>query len=366
MSAGTIDHPLLDGRGSGWAATETRADVVALTVGMSDFLHRVVTAGDRPIVVSGEHSRMTQPLAEALSAVQGHWVIRTTDDGCYDARTGAPLAEPQAVLGLPAHPTRDGVHRAFLRAAVSTRLQIVVTVSTRHRVSRPVRLGGVLEAASERFAGRIPDAWGPTEPLVAPWDRDELTERTRRRIPIDSRWAAVTSGDHPVLGTLHIARTAEGLEETTRLWADIAGPADDAVDGLGLAAREFLAKAAGIGMPLLGVAFAAVGSPDLARRSTAAMQPEPLALLVGPPGVRASGIDARRWASEFGAAVVGSPRLPGVLLPLGSPAGGGWQRLAEVLGTLDPARVGALLSVSPQVAARLRQGAGPGATEGGA
>jgi len=358
MSATTIDHPLVDGAGPGWVATETRADVVALTVGMSDFLHRVATAGGRPVVVSGEHSRMTHPLSEALSAVQGHWVIRTADDGCYDARTGAPLAEPQDVLALPPLPSRDGVHPAFLRAAVSTRLQIVATVSTRHRVSRPVRLGGVLEAASERFAGRIPDACGPTEPLVAPWDRDDLTERTRRRIPLDSRWAAVTSGEHAVLGTLHLARTAEGIEETTRVWADVAGPGDEGADGIGLAARELLAKAAGIGMPLLGVAFAAIGSPDLARRSTAAVQPEPLALLVGPPGVRASGIDPRRWADDFGAAVVGSPRLPGVLLRLGSPAGGGWQRLADVLGTLDPARVGALLAVSPQVAARLRAGTG--------
>ena len=40
MSAPIVAHPLLDGRGEGWAATETRADVVALTVGMSDFLHR--------------------------------------------------------------------------------------------------------------------------------------------------------------------------------------------------------------------------------------------------------------------------------------------------------------------------------------
>ncbi len=357
MSAPIVAHPLLDGRGEGWAATETRADVVALTVGMSDFLHRVSTAGERPIVVSGEFSRMTQPLAEALSSVQGHWVIRTADRGCYDARTGAPLDEPAAVLALPPHPTRDGVHAAFTRAAVSTRLQVVATVSTRHRVSRPVRLGGVLEAASERFADRAPDAWGPTEPLVAPWDRDDLTERTRRRMPLDSRWAASSpSGEHPVIATLHHARTAEGIEETTRVWADVAGPGDDRADGLGLAAREFLARAAGIGMPLLGVAFAAIGSPDLARRSTAAMQPEPLALLIGPPGVRAAGIDPRRWAGEFGAAVVGSPRLPGVLLRLGSPDGGGWRRLADVLGTLDAARVGALLSVAPHVAARLQAG----------
>ncbi len=55
-------HPLVDGTGPGWTATETRAPVIALTPAMSDFLHRVSADGVRPLVVSGEHSRMTQPL----------------------------------------------------------------------------------------------------------------------------------------------------------------------------------------------------------------------------------------------------------------------------------------------------------------
>lgn len=350
-------HPLLDGAGAGWAATETRADVVALTVGMSDFLHRVAGAGDRPIVVSGEHSRMTQPLAEALSGVGGHWVIRTAADGCFDARTGVPLEKPHHVLTLPARALETrGVHSAFLRSAITSRLQLVATVSTRHRVSRPVRLGGVLEAASEAFAGAPPTAWGPTEPLVAGWDRDDLTERSRRRMPLESRWSAVTAGRHPLVGTLQVARTNEGLEETTRVWADIAGPGDARGTGLALEARRFLSRAAGVGMPLLAVAFAAIGSPDLARRSTAPAPPEPLALLIGPPGVRALGVPAREWADAHGGALVGSPRLPGVLLALGSVDGGGWQRLADVLATLDADRVTGLLSVAPHIAAQLRDG----------
>jgi hypothetical protein len=74
--------------------------------------------------------------------------------------------------------------------------------------------------------------------------------------------------------------------------------------------------------------------------------------------VRALGLDPRRWASDFGAAVVGSPRLPAVLVSLGGASGGGWSRLAEVLGSLDPDRVAALLSISPAVAARLRSRGG--------
>lgn len=350
MSAATSVHPLVDGSGPGWVATETRADVIALTVAMSDLLGRAAAEGSRPIVVSGEFARMTRPLAEALSAVQGHWVIRTSGDGCYDARTGLRLDRPEDVLG----PRSSDVHPGFLRGALATRLQVVTTVSTRHRVSRPVRLGGVVEAAAEAFAGGVPTAWGATEPLVAPWSRDELTEYSRRRVPLDSRWAAVASGGHPLVATLQVARTSEGLEETTHVWADVAGPGEDRAGAIAGEARELLARIAGIGMPLLGVSLAAIGAPDLTRRPIATPPPEPLALLVGPPGVRALGLDPRRWASDFGAAVVGSPRLPAVLVSLGGASGGGWSRLAEVLGSLDADRVSALLSISPAVAARLR------------
>ncbi|MFE7845758.1 DUF6177 family protein [Microbacterium sp. NPDC057407] len=350
MTAATAAHPLVDGSGPGWVATETRADIVGLNVGMSDLLGRVASDGDRPLVVSGEFSRMTRPLAEVLSALQGHWVIRTSDDGCYDAATGARLRRPEDVLG----PRATDVHPAFLRGAVATRLQVVTTVSTRHRVSRPVRLGGVLEAAADAFAGHAPDAWGPTEPLVAPWDRDQLTEYSRRRMPSDSRWAAVAHGERPLIGTMHLARTREGLEETTHVWADVAGAGDARIDAVGAEARALLAKAAGIGMPLLGVSLAAIGAPDLTRRPIATPPPEPLALLVGPAGVRALDLDPRRWATDFGAAMVGSPRLPGVLVSLGGASGGGWARLSEVLGTLDPDRLAQLLAIAPSVAARLR------------
>ncbi|MGP3533804.1 DUF6177 family protein [Microbacterium sp. RD1] len=345
----SADHPLVDGAGEHWVLTETRADVLALTQGMSDLLGRTAAEGRRPLVVSGEYARMTQPLAEALSAVHGHWVVRTTADGCYDTRTGAALDSPPDVLDLPPHPSRDGVHPAFLRATISNRLHLVVTASTRHRVSRPVRLGGVLESIAQETTGAPPEHWGALEPMLAGWDRDDLTERSRRRMPTDSRWAAVSSGAHPLVATLAVARTSEGLEETTRVWVD----ADDARGTVGERGRQLLAAAATIGMPLMGVAFAAIGSPDLARRPTASPPPEPLALLVGPPGIRALGVDAVKWTGDVGGATVGSPRLPGVLIPLGSVDGGGWQRLAEVLAPLDRERVWRMLGLAPFLASAL-------------
>ena len=91
---------------------------------------------------------------------------------------------------------------------------------------------------------------------------------------------------------------------------------------------------------------------------SAVPQPEPLALLIGPAGVRALGIDASRWIEEVGGTAVGSPRLPGALLPLGSVDGGGWPRLNEVLDTLDHDKLAALLALAPHVRAQLRNEGG--------
>ena len=157
-----------------------------------------------------------------------------------------------------------------------------------------------------------------------------------------------------MLSTVQVGRTSEGLEETTRVWAAVPGVGRESGARATAEARELLARAATVGLPLIGISFAAIGAPDHARRATASPQPEPLALLIGPVGIRALGIDAKRWIDEVGGTTVGSPRLPGVLLPLGSTDGGGWGRLNEVLSTLDPERLGELLNLAPHVRAQLR------------
>ncbi|WJL94492.1 DUF6177 family protein [Microbacterium sp. ET2] len=354
----TIDHPLADATGEGWVLTEIHSEVLSLSQGLSDLIGRTAAEGRRPLIVSGEHARMTEPLAEALSSTQGHWIVRTHADGFYDARSGTRLDAPAAVLSLGGRLDPARVHPAFLRATIRSRLQLVVTVSTRHRVSRPVRLGGVLDAVSEVVTQAPPTHWGALEPLLAEWDRDDLTERSRRRMPNDSRWVAVSASPRPLAATVHVSRTGQGLEETTRVVADVAGADDAASTDLAGLARRSLAAAATVGMPLIGVVLGSIGSPDLARRATASPAPEPLALLVGPPGVRALGVDAAAWTAQVGGTTVGSPRLPGVLIPLGSIDGGGWQRLDEVVAPLERERLWRLLGLSPAVARLFFEGRG--------
>ncbi|MGC5340913.1 DUF6177 family protein, partial [Escherichia coli] len=80
---------------------------------------KTASEGLRPIIVTGEFSRMTQPLAQVLSAVQGHWVVRTRTDGFYDARSGVRLDAPADALTAVA-PTTENVHPLFVRAQVAS------------------------------------------------------------------------------------------------------------------------------------------------------------------------------------------------------------------------------------------------------
>jgi hypothetical protein len=234
---------------------------------------------------------------------------------------------------------------------------MVVSFSTRHRVSRTVRLGGVAETLTTALTDAPLTAWGATEPVVAEWDRDELTEYSRRRMPGESRWIAVGSASARSVSTVAVARTGEGVEETTRTSVDRGAPGDPRHAHLTDDAVAALKSAGEHGMPLLGFAFAYVGAPDLAARPLAEPAPQPLALLIGPPGVRllaaGRGDGPQQWADELGARLVGRPRLPGLLVPLGSAAGGGWERLGTILRTFDATTVTAALGLAPRLAVDL-------------
>lgn len=356
----TVPHPLTDAADADWTATETHARVVSLSVAMSDFLHRAADDLRHPIVVTGPHSRMTEPLREALAGVGGHWVVRMAADSFYDARTGLTLSRPADVLlartgGRTASPE-------FVRSAVSTRMRIVTTFSTRHRANRDVQLGAVADALATAYTGAPPVTWGATEPVVAPWSRPQLTEYSRRRMPQDSRWIVSGDREHPLVGTIAISRTAEGVEETTRLNVDRGAVGDDRHAALTDDAVEALTRAAAHAMPLIGLAIAHVGAPDLSARPLAGVPPQPLALVIGPPGLRRLGVDARTWVSGLGGRLVGRPRLPSALIPLGSAQEDGWDRVSHVLASLDADRTADVLGVG----AWLRGGSDSGTDAEGA
>lgn len=352
----SIAHPLTDAAAENWVATESHAEVVALTVAMSDFLHRVTADRRHPLIVTGAHSRLTEPLRETLAAIGGHWVVRTGADAFYDARTGRALARPADVLAPRG--AADAVAPEFLRSAVSTRMRIVTTFSTRHRANREVQLGGVAEALATSFTGAAPMAWGATEPLVAPWNRPQLTEYSRRRMPDESRWVVAGEQQAPLIGTIVVDRTAEGVEETTRISVDRGAVSDPRHETLGEDAADALTRAAAHAMPLIGLSIAHVGAPDLSARPLAEVPPQPLALAIGPAGLRRLRVDTRTWVADLGGELIGRPRLPSALIRLGTADGDGWERVQKVFDSLDSSLTADALGVSAWVR-------GDGAEEGG-
>lgn len=344
-------HPLVDAVSPGCITWEHRGDVLALGTGLSDVLHRATLEGVRTLVVTPAHTRLTPAAASALEATGGAWVVRT-EEAFYDARTGRPLANPPDIFtGSAPGPA----HARFLASPVRSHLQLVFTGATRHRVSRPVRLGGAVEGIAGALGIDLA-TWGATEPLAARWSRDDVTERTRRRMPDESLWALAgrRADETALLATLRIARTREGLEETTRAWVDAGSAGARSAGSLADDATAALRAAAGHGMPLIALAMAAIGAPDRARRASAPATPQPLALLLGPPAVAALRLPDAVVHDARGERV-GSPRLPGLLFRLGDTRGGGWDTLARVLGGADADALTRLLQLDPAIAQALRE-----------
>ncbi len=98
------------------------------------------------------------------------------------------------VLALSLRPTKGPVAPEFLRTAILDAPARIVSFSTRHRVGRTVRLGGVAETLTTHSPMRRPPRPGePAEAVVAEWDRAPSSPSTRGmrmpgEQPADSPW----------------------------------------------------------------------------------------------------------------------------------------------------------------------------------
>jgi hypothetical protein len=70
-----------------------------------------------------------------------------------------------------------------------------------------------------------------------------------------------------------------------------------------------------------------------------------MALLIGPPGVRALQISVDQMKREFGAVSVGRPRIPGLLFSLGSLGEPTWPRLDAILTAMGGDQVNEILGL---------------------
>ena len=103
-------------------------------------------------------------------------------------------------------------------------------------------------------------------------------------------------------------RTADGVEETTRLHASLGAVGAGRLEVLVDAVSTYLAELAETAMPLVGTLMVRPGHDDLLVRPFLPLPPQPLLLLIGPPGVRALDVDLEKMTEDPRAAATARRR----------------------------------------------------------
>ncbi|MDC7121725.1 DUF6177 family protein [Cellulomonas fimi] len=335
----TVPHPALDARAGEVLVTETRAEVAYLSETRADLLVRARADGRRVALVSDEVTRLSYPMREALRDSGGAWVVRGIDGTLRDGSDGRRLSSVGEIATRGPITAAEDVAVRFLRPVAPQSVQLVVSQAVRHRATVDTQLGGTAELFAEDLMGAAPSGWGAHEPAVVAWDRARLTELARNRMPEETTVVVAGTPERPLVGTIRTARTEHGLEETTQLVVGVGAPgspqARAAIDALPGTFDRLATRS----MPLFGLVMGRQGRRDLTFPSVLEAPPVPLAMLVGPPGVRDLGLPVDELVRTLGARVVGRPRVPGLYFPLGTLERDGWQAFDEVLRAIGHDRV---------------------------
>ena len=354
-----IGHPLVDRVGTGadgrlWWISESRAPVIHLGPLRMNLLARAAELERRVALVTDELSSLTPVFATVWRDAGGAWVVRAARGGLRDGFTGRALDDVEDVWRpLPAGSDQD-VAVDYLRPVRLEAMQITAIVSVRHPARSSTVLGGALAGLAEAAAGVPPQAWGPNEPLGAVWDRAALTAVLRDRMPDET---VVFAGGPGLAATLSAQRTRFGIEEVTHAHLGLARPSEADFTAVRDRLDESLRHLAVTAMPLVALLLTRPARRDLLVPPFLPPPPVPLSLLIGAPAVRSFDLDPGEMRARFGAEVVGRPRVPGLLFPLGKVEPQAWSRLDEILGSLDRDRLDEALGLAgPKIDAERSDG----------
>ena len=344
-----IRHPLIDAVSTRVVRVDSRSRVVRLSAPLADLLAR--RRGRRRIVlVTGESSRLTVGTRAALVHAGAAWAVRGERGDLRDGLTGTRYADLDAA-GWPPNAGDDlgdqdaALESAVVEEAVDTIAQLSVDLTVLHRTDHDTTLGGAVEVLSEAVAGSAPDRWGETEPLRRPWDRWVLTQSARHAAPGLVRVVVEGPG---LSGTLTARVTENGIEETTALTITVpvgqdAGAADP-VDAAVVRLTEALSEIARSSVPTFALVVAREGEPDRSVRAVTYPPPNPVVLLIGAPSVARLGLTVATIPVPRPVTVVGRPRLPAYVVPLGDAATSGWDALHDTLDAVGPERLAEMVS----------------------
>ncbi|KQS22720.1 hypothetical protein ASG05_04145 [Frigoribacterium sp. Leaf186] len=331
---------MVDAISSRAVRVDSRARVVRLSRPLADLLGRPAS-GRRVVLVTSERSRLTVGLRAALVAAGGVWAVHDDADRLRDGLTGVPYDDVDAAaaeLDASAVDAPAAERLPVIADAVDTTCQLSVDLTVLHRASHDTSLGGALETLAAAASGSFPTRWGATEPLVHAWDRWVLTQHARHEAPETVR--VVVEGPH-LSATVTARVTDHGIEETTAVTVDVTdGSLDEAIARL----TDALAEIARSSLPTFALVIAREGESDRCVRAVTYPPPNPVALLIGAPSVRRLGLERSTLDAERPVVVVGRPRLPAFVVPLGDAGTSGWNALHRTLEAVGPERLAQLVA----------------------
>jgi hypothetical protein len=330
----TAAHPLVDAGGEGWVLWESRSSVIGLTAAAVNLLARSLSHGVVPILVTDATTVLTSAFAETWRGGGGAWVVRGRS-GLREGFSGRRLGDVADVLTAEPVRTPDDVDLAFLEPRPAVGLELSVIVSQRHRANRATLLGGAVDGVAAILDRQV-ELWGAHEPAGSAWDRAAFTEYARTRMP---RETLVVTAGAGLVATVVARRTKPGIEEITTLAADLGAPSTLGFEGILAALDTFFRDLGSTGMPLVGWASARPTAAPLAVPAVLQAPPTPLRLMIGAAGVKLLGLAPARFVDRFGAQIIGRPRLPALLFPLGSLGDPTWQRLDAILADMDRSKL---------------------------
>jgi hypothetical protein len=349
LSLSAVRHPFLDFGGpipsqdqKPYAATESRSPVIFLNAGRISLLAQAEEADRRVVLVTDELSCLTPAFAEVWRDAGAAWVVRSTD-GMREGFSGRRLSEIGEVFTASRIRSIDDVDLGFLRPTPATAVQVLAVVSLRHRPRGTTILGRPLASLSTIASAGSPRVWGAHEPAGNVWNPQDLTGFAQTQMPGPVLLVAAGTGFR---STLTVQRTSAGIEEITEAHLSLGVPSTTAFEDHRSRLMSFLTELADRSMPLMGLIMARPGRQDLLVPAFLQHPPTPIALLIGPPGVRALDISVDQMKRQFGALSVGRPRIPGLLFALGSLGEQTWPLLDAILAAIGGDQVNEILGLS--------------------
>ena len=360
VALAAVRHPLLDFGGSiandesgalgpratatAYAATESRSPVIFLNAGRISLLAQAQDESRRVVLVTDELCCLTPAFAEVWREAAAAWVVRSAN-GLREGFTGRQLSEIGEVFTAPRIRSVDDVDLGFLRPAPATAVQVMAVISLRHKARATTILGGPMAEVAKIISGAAPRVWGAHEPAGNRWNREDLTGFAQSQMPGPVLAVGVGTSFR---STLTVQRTSAGIEEITEAHLSLGVPSTVAFEDHRNRIMSYLSGLAENSMPLVGLIMARPGRADLLIPPFLQHPPTPMALLIGPPGVRALDISIDQMRRQFGAVSVGRPRIPGLLFSLGSLGEPTWPVLDAILSAIGGDQVNEILGLSPR------------------